>query len=168
MQGKSTDYSLFLKRMGKKGYFFDENSGRTPWHFAADANDIESITEMMKNEELMKYIDTIDREGRTLLQFACANGYDEVASLCFATGANVKTTNNNGENALLLACKGNHEKLFHLCFEKGIQADTITIQTIRDDFRVSHGGEIEDPPSDERSQDSFTYPVQYTDWKRSR
>ena len=58
------------------------------------------------------------------------------------------------ENALLLACKGNHEKLFHLCFEKGIHADTIAIQKIRDDFRVSHGGEIEDPPSDERSPDS--------------
>jgi ankyrin repeat protein len=78
----------------------DQNSGRTPLTFAAEAGNTNLIRLLLHENAA---VDTTDSSGMTALLYALVAGQPEVASLLLAQGANTETPDSRGRTPLSYA-----------------------------------------------------------------
>jgi ankyrin repeat protein len=106
--------ALACNIQGCKSQFFDVNG---PLFKAVDSGDLGEVKALLK--ENPKLVSSRDNIGVTPLHLAAIRGYNHMAELLLARGANVNVRDNDGDTPLIFAAGSGHKNVAELLLTKG-------------------------------------------------
>ena len=70
-------------------------------------------------------VNSADADGWTVLIYACANGYTDIARLLLEHGADINMINKNGDTALMRVCANRHTDIVKLLLEHNADVNAV-------------------------------------------
>nr|XP_047146355.1 ankyrin repeat domain-containing protein 26-like isoform X2 [Hydra vulgaris] len=125
----------------KNGYIV-KNKDLSKVSKAVWQGDLLKLKEVANNKKKVNWNET-DKENRTVLHLACAQGFAEIVEFIISNGANVNMSDSEGKTPLMKACEQNNTKIVECLLKNGAETNVFDMNHVSAMHIAAAQGNIE-------------------------